>query len=287
MHYPHEIECNEGRQLALQVDGVPLRGGASAAYTVQAVISSFSKLERERLEQLHRAVGPEIGVVDSFFDDISTLLQQLGFRTRPIAGEDLGETELRVAAIGCPHRHTRLDRIDSAMFLERGGVLVSSDKAIRLPGISAYLEHLTGRPPARARLTMDGNDECQGFAPAWLDPGHLPIDLATNNESAMETLASNPLTGDPLVVAVRAGSGTLIHSVPHWLQVPHEHALTSVERRPLRDVPRFRHTGNSYPGISFGAFMAQRSMVELLLESMATAIGVPTTADSPGTERGK
>ena len=287
MQYSHQIDRESGQQLPLEVDGLPLHGGAPDAYTVQAVIGSFSAAEREQVDRLRDRIGPEIGVVDSHFDDVPHLLRRLGFRPRPIAGEDLAETALPVVAIGCPHRHTRLDRVDVDRFLQRGGVLLSSDRAIRLPGISAFLGHLPGRPLTRARLVRAHRNEHDAIAPVWLDAGHLPIDPATLDASDAQALATNPLTGEPLVVVVRSGAGALIHSVPHWLQQPQPDALTSVERRPLRAVPQFRHTGNSYPDLTLGGFLAQRSLVEVLVESLAMIICASAPADSADIERGK
>ncbi|CAN5540895.1 hypothetical protein BH23CHL2_BH23CHL2_09190 [soil metagenome] len=287
MQYPDQVDVQSSRQLALQVDGLPLRGGARAVYTLQAVLTGLDAEERRKLTQLKDAIGPEIGVIDSHFDDTPLLLGQLGFRSRKIAGEDLGESDLRVIAISCPHRHTRLDRVDAIRHLERGGVLLSSDRAIRLPGIAAFLGSKPGRPAARARLSgIDGRDNPEN-SPVWLDSGHLPIDPSTLASCRATTLAENALTGEPLVVHVRSGNGGILHSVPHWLQAPHPELLTSVERRPLRDVPRFRSIGNSYPGLRLGGFLAQWSMVNLLIQGLAAAIDLKESAKRPGLERGK
>ncbi len=270
----------------MQVDGLPLRGGNGPANTLQAVIGSFTGREQRLLQDLQRAFGRDIGIIDGHFDDVATLLAALGFRGRPIAGEDLSDCGLPVVALGCPHRHTRLDEVDSGRFFEHGGILVSSDMAARLPGIAAHLGHQRGRPPARGRIARFSADApAEPFAPIWLDPGHLPLSSSVVSKTPVTTLALNPMTGEALVVSVAAGAGTLIHSVPHWLQTPHESAMTSVERRPLRDVPRYRHIGNSYSGIALGAFLAQRSMVEVLLESLARAADVTVQADCSRQER--
>ena len=286
MHYPDQIDVQDCRQLAIEVDGLPLCGGATAAYTVRAALAGLSENEHRRLEQLRDAVGPEIGIIDSHFDDTPLLFGQLGFRTRGIAGEDLGETELRLVAISCPHRNTRLDRVDVQRYLDNGGVLLSSDRAIRLPGISTYVGGLPGRKPTRARLSLS-NGEDPSDPPVWLDPGYLSIDPSTLRASGTVTLAHNSLTGEPLVVFVQTGSGGIIHSVPHWLQTPHPEFLTSVERRPLREVPRYRHIGNSFSGIKLGGFLAQRAMVELLIAGLLQVVKLEETAGQPRIEGGK
>ncbi|MEZ4523200.1 MAG: hypothetical protein R3A46_16395 [Thermomicrobiales bacterium] len=282
-----QTEQQSSRQLVLEVDGTPLHGGASAGYTVQAVLDSFDDAERKRLARLRDAIGPAVGIVDSHFDDTPMLLGQLGFTPCRIAGEDLGGSERKLVVISCPHRHTRLDHEDTRRFLDRGGILISSDRAIRLPGISTYLKHLSGRGPARARLLMEAGTDYPAQPPVWLDPGHLPIDPTSLSTRMSSVLASNALTGEPLVVHVHAAGGGIVHSVGHWLQIPDESALTSVERRPLRDVPHFRHAGNSYPGISLGGFLAQRSMVELLIQGIEAVLEPEGPVEQSRMERGK
>lgn len=287
MQYPHEFVSDTSRQLVLEIDGLPLRDGSAAVYTIQSVISSLSDQDRELLKQLRGVIGLEIGIIDRHFDDVSTLIGQLGFKPRAIAGEDLGETDLRVVAIGCPHRHTRLDQIDATSFLRRGGVLLSSDKAIRLPGISAFVEHAPGRAPAQVRLCkVTGGADDRAMLPAvWLDPGHLPIAPNARRSPDVTTLAFDPMTGQPLVIAVQVDDGVIIHSVPHWLQIPYENALTSVERRPLRDVPQYRHLGNTFPGVTLGAFLAQRAMIDLLLQGLASVTSTTVTAEQRSIEQ--
>ncbi len=282
MQHINETMSEEHGQLPILVNGLPMRGASPAQYTLQAAIASFSENERRKLSRLRDALGPTIGIIDSHFDDVALLFGALGFETRGIASEDLGETDLRLVAIGCPHRHTRLDRIDTCAFLERKGVLVSSDRAARLPGIVASLGHRRGRPQTRARLSTTGCDDDPTIAPVWLDPGHLPIDPATLGDAGETVMAVDRLSGEALAVLTRAGRGGILHSVPHWLQVPHPELLTSVERRPLRDVPRFRHVGNSYPDLMLGQFLGQRAMARLLVSGLTAAIKSDSVAKRPG-----
>jgi hypothetical protein len=100
-------------------------------------------------------------------------------------------------------------------------------------------------------------------------------------------MARDTLTGDPLVAFARWERGGILHSVPHWLQIPHTDRVTSVELLSLRSVPAFRSIGNSFPGITLGAFLAQRAMVELLLQGLATAFDHSEHAEHPRLERGK
>lgn len=286
MGYPQADRNQRIQQLQLLVDGLPLRGDASTSFALLAAYASIDTRQRELLEALRERIGPEIGVIDSHFDDSPSLLGLLGFRLRHVAGEDLDQTDLRVVTISCPHRHARLDEIDTFRFLKRGGVIISSDRAIRLPGIARCVGHLKGRPPARARLTQPGAG-LPTSAPVWLDAGHLPVDPDTLGKCNATTLASDALTGAPLVVMVSGREGGILHSVPHWLQAPHPELLTAVERRKLRYVPRFRAIGNSYPGVALGEFLAQRAMIAVLIEGLARLLHIEQPAEEARAERGK
>lgn len=286
MGYPQPNRDKRNQQLQMLVDGLPLRGAAPASYVLQAAIESLDAAQHDLLDAVRARIGPEIGIIDSHFDDSPRLLSRLGFRPRQVASEDLDRTDLRVIAVSCPHRHARLDEVDTYRFLHRGGVIISSDRAIRLPGIARVIGHLPGRPPARARLTQ-ADSELPTSAPVWLDPGHLPVDPATLGKCSVEPLAVDVLTGDPLVVMFAGREGGILHSVAHWLQEPHPELMTSVERRMLRDVPRFRAIGNTYPGITLGVFLAQRAMMALMIEGLARLLHIEQVAEGASVEHGK
>jgi hypothetical protein len=241
-------------------------------YVLQAVTAALGHDERASIERLREWLGPEVAVIDSHFDAIPRLLELLGLRPRPLASEDLPGSGVRIGAIGCPHRRTRLDAVDTERFFERGGMLISSDKAARLPGIAAHVRAQASRGPARARVRTYTGDAAMPWPAVWLDHGHVPLDGSMRRDPDVEILALDAMTGEPLAVHARCGPGALIHSVAHWVQAPIADRMTAVERRPLREVPAFCGIGNSYPGISLGAFMSQMAMLRLLLDGLSRAM---------------
>jgi hypothetical protein len=277
----HSIGSSAPQQLAIVIDDVPLVGAAPDRYALQAVMAALDEPMRASLETLRERIGPQVGVLDSHFDEIPQLLEVLGLQPRLIAGEDLPDSAVRVAAIGCPHRRTRLDAVDAEPFFERGGILISSDKAARLPGVAAHVHALSPRGPARVRVATHAGDGHAPYAAAWLDAGHVPLSGSCRSDPSSDVLASDALSGGPLAVFARRGRGGLVHSVPHWIQVPHEDRMTAVERRPLRAVPAFGAIGNSFPGVSLGAFLSQRAMLRVLLAGLTLAV-----AGSPVDTRG-
>lgn len=251
---------------------MPLIGGGSAAYAIQAAATALPPQLQASLDRLRTMQAGAVAVLSSQFDDVVLLLNALGVASVRMAAEDLPLTDARIAFAGCPHRFSRLDNLDVEPFLARGGVLVSSDRASDLPGIAGYVPALSGHPPKLVRLSYERSDDLAGLHPlVGLDGGHRLLDAEALHRRDARILATDAHSGEPLVALVRAGNGTLLHAVPHWLQDGPLEGSTAVERRPLRDVPALASAGNSYPHLTLGRYMSQRAMLELLLHGIAAA----------------
>lgn len=270
------------RQMRLSVDGLPLIGATPAAYALQAAAATLSEDDSELLARLRDSGGPAIGVLAAQFDDVPLWLDALGLTFKLLAGEDLPDSDVQIAFVACPHRFARLDQVDLDRFLDRGGILVTSDRAALLEGVATYLPADKGRAPRRARLNIQTSD-CQlpdsGFTPpVWLHHGYRPLDLARVGESDLEVLATDSLTGEPLVVRLRAGEGTVLHSVPHWMQADVAEYLTAADLRPLSHVSCYAAIGNSYPELTLGSFLAAQAMLRLWLAGIGARISLPQDA---------
>ncbi len=51
-----------------------------------------------------------------------------------------------------------------------------------------------------------------------LPAGHIPVRLCDTAHGRVSVIASDHVTGDPIVFAARIGHGWLLHSVAHWYQ---------------------------------------------------------------------
>ena len=260
---------NEARQLGLTVNGLPLCGADPAAYATQAAVESLSDAELAQLEWLRDPDGPAIGVIDDHFDNVRLWLSALGLRSRMLAAEDLVASEVELAFVGCPHRFARLDVHQVDAFLDRGGVLVTSDRATMMDGVGRWLPDAGGRAPRRARLEIAGEEQESIVAPAvWLHGGHRELHVLDAVGPDLQILATDGLSGEPLVVMRQVGAGRIVHSVAHWLQSGVEQHLTAVDRRPLREISRYAHCGNSYPDLTLGAFLTARAMLRVFLAGL-------------------
>ncbi|MFW6074790.1 MAG: hypothetical protein ACOC9Y_04295 [Chloroflexota bacterium] len=277
------------RQLGLEVDGLPLIGGSEPSYALRAAIEALSPAFDEVFSYLRALGRHEVAILDEFFDPVGELLDGLGVGWRRIAAEDLTLEPVRLVFVGCNHRNARLDSVDLEPFLARGGVIVTSDRAATLSGLQPYLPTCGGRAARRARIALTSpiGDGVPGpvTPAAWLEPGHHPLSEGDLSQSDSSVLARDTLTGDPLVVRVEVGSGSILHAVPHWYQSSPTSSPTGLESRLLKDVPCYAAIGNSYPRLSLGAFLSMRAMLHALLLGIAQSAGIPIVYQKNQTER--
>lgn len=255
-------------QLPLHVDGIPLVGASEMQYAIHAAVETLPDNDVLLLAALRKE---HVIVLSSFFDPVDELLDALGIRWSAAAAEDLALLDATIAVAGCPHRHMRLDRRDVEVFLGRGGVLISSDRAALTTGLAPYVRVGPGRGPSRARVVTSCEDRDprlpQSLLPAiWLDPGHQP--LAKPVRDAADVLAFDALTGSPLATVECIGDGAIVHSVAHWMQNSPTMTPTGFESQRLASVPAYAVIGNSYPQLSLGAYLSATVMVRLLLAGL-------------------
>lgn len=266
----HDTFQNEPvRQLALEVNGVALTGPLSPDAAYLTALATLSDVERGMLARL-ADLGP-IAAGGGLFDDLGGLLRTLGCKVgEPAPGMPL-RGAARVVAVGCPHRSFQLDAGEVARLLDAGGLLLTSDKAARLPALATLLPTRKPQPPRRARLTLgDSTDE---LLPAVaLDAGHAPLD-SERLDPAAQALASDALTGEPLVVSLQVGAGVILHAVPHWRQTS-SLGNSALEARPLRSVAAYRGRVPTAPAeLTLGAFWAAEAMLRALVRGLAVWFG--------------
>lgn len=257
------------RQLALEVNGVALTGPLSPDAAYLAALATLSDAERGLLARL-ADLGP-IVASGGLFDDVGGLLRACGCKAmQPEAGHPLSGAA-RVAVIGCPHRSFELDERWLARFLGAGGLLITSDKAARLPALANLLPTRKPQPPRRARLTLGGTAD-ELLPAVTLDAGHAPLDSARLDPAA-HLLAYDALTGDPLVVSLPAGAGLILHAVPHWRQTA-SLGGSAVEARPLHSVAAYRGRVPAAPAeLTLGAFWAAEAMLRSLVRGLSVWFG--------------
>jgi hypothetical protein len=162
-------------------------------------------------------------------------------------------------------------------------VLITSDKAARMPGLRELLPTLRPRGQRRARLARGAGVDVGGLLPAvTLDAGHAPLD-ADLLDAAAQVLAYDELTGEPLAVVVPVANGHVIHAVPHWRQSS-DATLTALEMRPLATVTMYRElVPRGGEELTLGAFWSAIGMLRTLAAGMSFTFGserqLPDQAD--------
>lgn len=273
------------RQLALEVDGVALTVGVGPDAAYRAAFETLSEVERGALTRLSQA-GP-IRAGGGLFDDLAALLRLLGCSvSEPKAGDELFDGAWMVA-IGCPHRSFDLSTDTVERFLAGGGLLLTSDKAARLPALAALLPTRKPQGPRRARLAL-GNVADSLLPAVALDAGHAPLD-AEWLDPAAQVLARDVLTDMPLAVLLPVGTGAVLHAVPHWRQMS-DPGCTALEARPLHSVAAYRGLVPAAPsGLTLGAFWAAEAMLRTLACGLLMRFGmdpeVPETSSQARLER--
>lgn len=267
-----------------------------SAETVRAVYRGVLTMMEPRfqgtLQVIRRLPAHEQLLVQSCSDDVASLFQLAGSSGTLNSDRPFDLSEVRLAVVGCFSHDKGLTSEVLSDYFTRGGVLVTSDKAIArlpLPSCGLYIDEPSG--PQRGRLVISrsathGWDDLalEGgmFASAvTLDAGHVPIDVICEERGDVLVLAHEALGGRPLVVVARVLNGWLVHAVPHWFQTP-PGMPTEVERRPLATMAQHIDGFDVPRDASVGLFMVARAMVFTLLSGLEIAFACRQPSGASG-----
>jgi hypothetical protein len=232
---------------------------------------------RAALDPVTVAMGPHIQCLRQFgaaglvaastrFDDTHRLLRALDVGAISTAAIPENGKPPGILVLGCRAGNSPARTAWVVRMLQRGAVIVSSDRFAGDSTVASTLNVAASRPPARARVALNprvadtllshgewGRLVAEMNPAVRLAPGHLPLAMAQHAETRI--IASNAMTGEPLIVSARIGNGLLIHSVAHWWQDVNPDA-TAIGRRPLASAPAFTTLGLKHPEARLGGFAA-------------------------------
>ncbi len=277
----HEFDARA--RLTSRLSGPPVESVDTVDKVYSALIRVVTQRFQPTLELLRALNRHEVLLAHSCADRVASLFTLLGVDSEICADPDLDLSSKSLAVFGCFGRQTPVsgDQLDA--FFQRGGVLVTSDRAVvnlTLPGHGIVIDDPA--PPTRARMVVstemtagwpelvgDGADLAAAIP---LEAGHIPVDMCLDAERPAVALAHDALSARPLVVAAPVHTGWIVHSVAHWYQHVLE-PVTDLERRPV-DVPVGQARDMALPPeASFGLFWAARSMLFTLLSGLELAFG--------------
>jgi hypothetical protein len=254
-------------QLSLRLDGNPVESSQTVRQVHATVLSEFEPQFSRVLAWLRQMPTGELVALQSHCDAVSTVFDLAGARPVFVTERPSVQLNPRVIIAGCGRQHFQKLAIDPVGFMRSGGVLVTSDHTLASVHLPAGL--ILREPPAapgRARLPY--LETASGLAPAVaLAAGHIPVSVDNASGTNVHVLATDILTGKPVVLVVRVGEGWLLHSVAHWYQhcpVP----ATAVERRPVNLTGYHMDCPELPEDASVGLVLAARSMLVLLLSAL-------------------
>lgn len=277
-HFEQDLRA----RLARQLDGRLIESAETTRQVYATLLDAMSDRFAGVLKILRSLDPLEVVLVESAADDVCLLFRMMGVEavTPDSAAFDPSRTRLLVK--GCVGRSSSLSSEQLAAFLERGGILVTSDRTIAaLPHRPEQIVLDEPAPPRRGRVKPAGQaavawaqvvGEGHEFAPAVaLDAGYLPIDVVPSADESTVVLAHDALGGHPLVVVAPVGNGWLLHSVAHWYQRAPDRS-TAVERRPVASL-QGQLSGVGLPAeTSVGLFLAARVMLFNLLYGLEATL---------------
>lgn len=269
------------RQLPLDLGGLSLDGETNATLAYQAAVTTLDEsIDSPILNWIRSLSRGDLVAVSRPLDDVPKLLGAIGADPLFVDLDEPDFSGAKVAFVGCPHRETRLDAERTQQFLEHGGVLVTSDKAVNLPVLRELLPAAKPMSPRRVRVTwntvqLHGWRSSKDLSPAvTLDAGHVPLAPVIDREAGAQIITHDRLSGDPLAVVLRAGNGAVVHSVPHWFQEEYVQRNTELETRPLSSVSHYAGLADAYPGLSLGLYRAAETMLMTMLVGLDVAFSV-------------
>ncbi len=268
--------------IALALDGALPKNDSETLAGYQAAMSSISTGFPEHLERFRHQIRAGHVSATERFRTKNRLLDVL--KIAPLLADAIPDDDSwpGIVFVGCRgtkdlDHHRWVERM-----LNRGGIVISSDKTAAIPVISRGLQLSTGKNGRRARLQLASEHTppvCDSSAwnrfvfdlrPAvWLAPGHLPL-LAPQADST-RIIARDALTDEPLVVVAQVAGGQVVHSVPHWWQYA-EPDSTEIGRKSLASVPSFADVGAAHVNAKLGMYGAGSVMLASLLLGIDVAL---------------
>ena len=263
---------NARTALSIALDGVAPRRPAVAAeaYRLARLLTAARwRHVFQALEAVHDGalcvVGDETLGIGRLFEAVSVPFTRL---PRWNAGVD----RAAIVCIGCPQDAQLLDSRRLLDFMHHGGLLVTSDHAAALPAIRGLLP-LAGRGAPRRARALRPHSDADALLPAVFMPAGYDRLAPLPDGGPARTLATDALTGEPLVVLVPVGAGALLHAAPHWLQ-DDPACWTALERRPASSVRAYVALEPRDPDVTVGDIQAAVTLLSLLLEGIAVALGI-------------
>jgi hypothetical protein len=268
--------------LALALDGAVPATDLTAEAAYRAAFSPLSSVMDRPIQRLRDLSAAGLVAASARFDNTHRLLDALG--VTPISTCAIPEDRSwpGILVVGCiGATHVEQNRWFERM-LERGAVIVSSDRSAAVPVLTGGLSVAARRPGCRARVAVrpDLADGLESGA-EWgrlvsemhpavrLSAGHLPLNREQHCHAKI--LADDVLTDEPLAILATIGGGQVLHSVAHWWQdTPAD--PTEMGRRPLASVPAFAMLGHEHPDARFGWFGAASVMMTVLLAGLDAAL---------------
>lgn len=244
--------------LADVLDGKPSHSSPSVHLLYSSMIATQLRWFTDVDYAIQALPGRAAGVVPSSCDAVGSLARMLGASVRQLHLNPVAANQTRLIVAGCSRNLPDLLPSD---FFERGGVLVTSDQTILdVPFPPGLLSILSPASPRQASLLIH-HDQHSVSRKVKLAAGHIPVRLIDPDNPNARVVAVDRLTGDPIVVQVRVGSGWVLHSVAHWFQ--DETPGISVFVEPRRGYDRVQqHRAPS------GLVDAARAMVLSLLHGL-------------------
>lgn len=273
-------------EIALALDGMLPPADRESLAGYRAAMTSLTTAFPRHLRRFRRraAVG-QVSATERFRTK-NNLLNVIGIT--PLLADAIPDDDSwpGIVFVGCRGtKDVRHHRWVEQM-LNRGGIVVSSDKTAAIPVIADGLQLAGGRNARRARMQLalehtallSGGSSWTRFVfdmhPAVrLAAGHLP--LLPTQEDSTRIISRDALTDEPLVVVARVAGGQVVHSVPHWWQLS-EPDSTEIGRKPLTSVPAFVKLGEEHPDARVGMFGAGSVMIASLL------LGIDIALDAVG-----
>lgn len=250
--------------MSLALDGRTVAGSAATRLVYRTLLMHYA----DQRTALFTALDVQHAVLlPSACDDVAALFRIAGVRPSgsTLCTEGLPNTGLIVA--GCRSCRSSDMRSKLEHFFAGGGVLVTSGRSILDVPLPSDTLHLL--PPDAPRHVLQCAHDTLPFA-AHLAAGHIGLRAVDPDDSRLRVLAYDRETGFPLAIALRIGTGWLLHSVPHWYQdacdVPdgdgHDHGLA--------DLSHLRFPSDTTPGL----LLAASGMLQILFAGLETAFDV-------------
>ncbi len=268
--------------IAVALDGTAPWTDREAEAAYRAASAPLSAALSRPLQRLQRLSAVGLVAATTRFDNSHRLLATLGIAAISTCAIPENESWPGVILVGCIGAGDNEQNRWFESMLDRGAIIVSSDRSAAVPAIASGLNVATMCAGRRARVAvrqeLAGGLELEAdlsrlvaeLHPAVrLSAGHLSLSRDQQRDATI--LADDVLTDEPLAVLTQIGSGQLLHSVAHWWQEMSPDQ-TQIGQRSLASVPTFAAIGREHPAARFGWFGAASVMLTILLAGLDVAL---------------